>query len=150
MRKYLSIIALLAIITSCNLSKKREIAPITSIVEEIENIVQKQDNIVQSSIDSQNFDYIVPTSNLVLDSISTKIDKLKELQVKDDEAILKSTAINYATSLSNIIVSLKEYSSLTDSTTITEAKRIDLNNTKALNETDTAYSKYKKALEELK
>jgi len=150
MKKYLSIIVFLAIITSCNFSKKRDITPITSIVEEIENIVQKQDNTVQSSIDNDKLDYIIPSSDLALDSISVRINRLKELPVKDDEILLKSTAVDYATSLSNIITSLKEYASLTDSTTTTEAKRLDLQSTRALNETDAAYNKYVKALDELK
>lgn len=150
MKKYVSIVVLLAIVTSCNLSKKKDVTHITSIVDEIESIVQKQDNIVQSSINSEKLDYIIPSSDSALDSISVRINKLKDLDVKENEISLKNTAIGYATNLSNIITSLKEYSILTDSTTITEAKRLDLENKKALNETDAAYNEYKKALAELK
>lgn len=149
MKKYLSIAILIAIITSCNLFKKRDISPITSTVYEVENIVKKQDKIVQSSIESEKFDYIIPSSNIAIDSIKVKLNILENLTVKEDELAIKTEAIKYINSMVAIIESLKDYSTLTDSTSLFEAEAIDKLNYKAIDSADSCYQKYAKAINSL-
>lgn len=150
MKKYLLIIVVIAIVSSCKFLQKEDLTPITSIVANVEWVVQKQDNIVQSSIDSEKFEYIIPTSDLAIDSIKVQIEKLQQLEVKEEQAELKNSAIKYIQSMENVIKSLKEYSILTDSTTLVEANKIDLKNSKAIDEAEEASNKYKLALDAFK
>ena len=146
MKKYLFIAILITFCSSCSHFNKRDISPITSTISAAENIVKEQDNMVLSSIENENFDDIIYSTDIAIDSINAKIDLLNNLTVEEDEVVLKSEAIKYLNSMLDIIESLRDYSSLTNSTTLSEAVKLDRLNHKAINLADSAYQRYNTVL----
>ncbi len=142
MKKYLFISILITFCSSCNNFNKRDISPITSTVSAAENIVKEQDYMVLSSIENETFDDIIYSTDIAIDSINTKIDLLNNLTVEEDEVVLKTEAIKYLNSMLDIVESLRDYSSLTNSTTLSEAVKLDRLNHKAINLADSAYQRY--------
>lgn len=132
MKKIILSISLCLLVFSCNLLHKKDATSISLIVDNVEDIVDKHDDNIQSSIDSKRFDYINEMSEVALDSVRIQLNQLINMEISESQEPLRESAINYIGALQNIINSQKRYSLLTDSTTLEQAEIIDAANLKVI------------------
>lgn len=136
-------LSLLVITSSCHLNtNKKDFSEITTLVDNIEIIVDKYDNNVQSALDSKKFDYINTVSKSAIDSSSIKLNELKNISVATDKQALLAAAIKYIESLQELISAEKLYSSMTDTTSIEIAEKIDNQNLAAINKVESSRLNY--------
>lgn len=136
--------------TSCNMFNSKDTTAITSIVTNVESIVNKYDNNVQSYIDSKRFSYIENASTSALDSVRINLNQLIILELPSKQEKLRESAISYIESLQEVIHIEKSYASLSDSTTLDEAKILDQANSKAIEIADKEHKRYVDQLNALK
>lgn len=118
-------ISFTAIFASCNSGDKKDFIKIPVLVDATEVIINKYDNNVQSALDSKRYDYIKTVSRTAMDSSNIKINDLKKLAIPASGEMLRNSAITYIKSLQEIVKTQEMYASITDSTTVDMAKKLD-------------------------
>lgn len=123
--------------TSCQFfERNKNVNDIIEIVCDVEMIVNKYDNNVQSALDSKKFDYILTVANSAMTSSNQQLEKLEAILVPVNEQNLKSAAVSYVKALQNIIKAEKEYSTLSDSIDVDRAQYLDSLNLSVINEAE--------------
>lgn len=152
MKKSLFLVFTLAVtFTSCQFfQRNKNLNDIIEIVNDVEIIVNKYDNNVQSALDSQKFDYIITVADAAKVSSDEKLEQLETILVPANEQNLKAAAISYIKALQNIISVEKEYSTLNVPMSIEKAQSIDSLNLKAINQTELARLAYVEEVNSLK
>ncbi len=120
-------ISLTFIFASCKHGSSKDVSNISNLVNEAEVIINKYDNNVQSTLDNKKYDQIQVISKVAMDSTNVKIKNLKNLIISSEMEDARTSAIDYINSLQKTINAQEQYMTLTDSTTITAAKELDLN-----------------------
>lgn len=118
-------ISITIVFASCKQDTSKEYSTISVLVDEAEVIINKHDNNVQSALDSKKYDYIKTVSESALDSSNVKIKDLKLLPLSPINEEIRITAINYIKALQNIIEAQKSYASITDTTSLMTAMKLD-------------------------
>lgn len=152
MKKILfSVLILGFTVTSCQFfQRNKNLNDIIEIVNDVEIIVNKYDNNVQSALDSQKFDYIITVADAAMAASDVKLEQLETILVPANEQNLKSAAISYIKALQNVINAEKEYSKLTTETKIERAQYIDSLNLKAIDQTEVSRLAYIEQVNSLK
>ena len=144
MKKTIIFFSLLVLIgiSSCHLLDKKDSNEISSLVDNVETIVDKYDNNVQSALDSKKFDYINIMAKSAMDSTNVRLNELKNLTVPSQEQELLMSAVNYVENLQNLISTQKLYSMIRDTTSIEVAEEMDAKNLNAINNVESTRLKY--------
>ncbi len=143
------IIAASFIFCSCKSGNNNELQSIKTSVEDVERIVNRFDNNVQSAIDSKNFNYIKLVSRNAMDSTNIKLNELKTIKISSSLEDLRNAATSYIVALQEVITTEDAYSQLADSLSPAKAQEMDRNLLKISEKARNEHIKYTTILDEL-
>lgn len=137
------------LLLSCNSQEDKPKSPdnIHNVIRDVEEIISRYDNNVQSAIDSKNFDYILTVAQSAIDSTTVRLGRMEELVVPEEYEDLRSAAISYIKSLQEVIKAGEIYSTITEETSASEAIRIDQKVLSTIKQAQVEHIKYEQILE---
>lgn len=118
-------VSLAIIFVSCTTQNNQGVEHLSALVNETELLVSKYDTNVQNALDRSQYDSIKVYSTTTIDSINFKLDALKGLNLKPSIEGVRTLALAYVKSLQKTVIAQESYGSITNSTSMSDAKEMD-------------------------